>query len=203
MSLTQQPLNGLARSSDILAEQDRILRGETYADLSAEPIEPRLTASDLDVTPFGASPQGIPTFERTAYSTYLERPALNEDGSYAGKDDILRPVPSGAVDKKQLSISDDDEDESRDKTIYYDGPAKNARGVEDITRVAGLNVSPGQLLKDAEDGLLGIIHDLTRMQRDELSLHDIFVKDNRLRGLGSLLVVVAVVGLLLKLLVKT
>jgi hypothetical protein len=202
MSVTQLPLNGLAKSSDILREQENLLSGGAYADIDAEPVKARLTASDLDVTPFGASPQGIPSFERTAYSQYLERPALNEDGSYAGKDDVLRPVASQGVDKARLNGKNAATDDER--RIYYDGPAKNAKGVSDIvTEVGGLSLSPGQLLKDAEDALLGIIHDLTRMYEDNLSLHDILVKNNRLRGLGSLLVVVAVVGLLLKLLVKT
>lgn len=198
MSLIQQPLNGLARSSDILMEQQKLLE----QDIDAEPVKPLLTASDLDVTPFGASPQGIPTFEQTAYSQYLEKPSLNEDGTYSGKDSILRPVVSGAVDKTALESNDDTASDD-EKKVYYDGPAKNATGVGDILERGGLYVSPGQLLKDAEDALLGIIHDLTRMHADNLSLHDILVKNNRLRGLGSLLIVVAVVGLLLKLLVKT
>jgi hypothetical protein len=197
MSLIQQPLNGLALSSDILREQQKLVE----QDIDAEPVKPLLTASDLDVTPFGASPQGIPTFEQTAYSQYLEKPSLNEDGTYSGKDSILRPVVSGAVDKTTLKDKNTASDD--DKKVYYDGPAKNAAGVADIVERGGLNVSPGQLLKDAEDALLGIIHDLTRMHADNLSLHDILVKNNRLRGLGSLLIVVAVVGLLLKLLVKT
>ena len=57
-------------------------------------------------------------------------------------------MASQGVDKARLNGKNAATDDER--RIYYDGPAKNAKGVSDIvTEVGGLSLSPGDMLNDA------------------------------------------------------
>lgn len=79
----------------------------------------------------------------------------------------------------------------------YDGPPPTGKGVKDIVIALGLPPSLGTLVDDMQDAIVGITADLTGSDTTRSSLADIFTHNNRLRGIGSLLVIIAVVGLFL------
>lgn len=77
----------------------------------------------------------------------------------------------------------------------YDGPAKTGKTLKDLAMELGAPSSLGTLIDEMQDAIVGIIGDLVNNNGERTSVADIFGHGNRLRGLGALFVLVALVGL--------
>lgn len=75
--------------------------------------------------------------------------------------------------------------------------AENARAAEARTEALAWNLTPRQMYEDAQDAFVGILGDLMG-QSERTSVKDIVTHGNRLRGLGILLVALALVGLIVR-----
>lgn len=84
-----------------------------------------------------------------------------------------------------------------DEDVEYDGPTPTGKGVSDLADTVGLPPSLGALFGDMQEAILGIAGDLMGSSTERESLADILTYNNRLRGLGSMCVIIAVVGLML------
>lgn len=87
--------------------------------------------------------------------------------------------------------------------VYFDGPKKTGRTIGSIAHEYGLPTSVRQTFDDAEDAVFGVTRDLTQSKDSKESIYDIITKDNRLRGIGALLIIAAVVAFILKILAGT
>jgi hypothetical protein len=162
-----QPLNGLATSTEILNEQYNVLTGTET-----------LRSTDLDADEFRAQPASVSR-------------ELFELKQTVGS--IDPPGPSTALQQSATVDSD---------PKYFDGPKQTGRTIGSIAQEYGLPTSVRQSVDDAEDAVLGVTRDLTQKDTKE-SLYDIITKDNRLRGIGILLILAAVVAFILKILAGT
>lgn len=86
---------------------------------------------------------------------------------------------------------------------YFDGPRQTGRTVGTVAEQYGLPTSVKQTIDDAQDAVLGITKDLTQSQNEKVSLYEVITKDNRLRGIGALLIILAVVAFFVKILAGT
>lgn len=163
-----QPLNGLATSTEILNEQYNILTGTET-----------LRSTDLDADEFRAQPASVSR-------------ELFELKQTVGS--IDPPGPSTAL---QQPATVDPEPR------YFDGPKQTGRTLGSIAQEYGLPTSVRQTFDDAEDAVLGVTRDLTQSKDTKESFYDIITKDNRLRGIGALLIIAAVVAFILKILAGT
>jgi hypothetical protein len=163
-----QPLNGLATSTEILNEQYNVLTGNET-----------LRSTDLDADEFRAQPASVSR-------------ELFELKQTVGS--IDPPGPSMAL---QQSAAVDSEPK------YFDGPKQTGRTLGSIAQEYGLPTSVRQTVDDAEDAVLGVTRDLTQSTDTRESFYDIITKDNRLRGIGALLIIAAVVAFILKILAGT
>ena len=80
--------------------------------------------------------------------------------------------------------------------VEYDGPAKTGRTLKDLAMDLGAPDSIGTLLDEMQEALIGIVGDLVNNKGDRTSLADILGHQNRLRGLGALCVLCALVGMI-------
>jgi hypothetical protein len=163
-----QPLNGLATSTEILNEQYNVLTGTET-----------LRSTDLDADEFRAQPASVSR-------------ELFELKQTVGS--IDPPGPSTAL---QQPATVDPEPK------YFDGPKQTGRTLGSIAQEYGLPTSVRQTVDDAEDAVLGVTRDLTQSKDTKESFYDIITKDNRLRGIGALLIIAAVVAFILKILAGT
>jgi hypothetical protein len=82
-----------------------------------------------------------------------------------------------------------------EKLVEYDGPAKTGKTLKDLAMDLGAPDSLGTLIDEMQEALLGIVGDLVNSTTDRTSLADILGHENRLRGIGALCVLAALVGL--------
>lgn len=101
----------------------------------------------------------------------------------AGKE-TPRPDASSAPAKKE------------EEEVEYDGPAKTGRTLKDLAMDLGAPDSIGTLLDEMQEALIGIIGDLVNNKGDRTSIADILGHENRLRGIGALCVLCALVGMM-------
>lgn len=80
----------------------------------------------------------------------------------------------------------------------YDGPTPTGKTLKDLAVDLGAPPSLSGLMDDMQEAVLGIIGDVVNPEKSgRRSLADILGYGNRLRGLGALLVLVAVIGIAL------
>lgn len=97
--------------------------------------------------------------------------------------------------KKLRQGVDPDVDEEGFEEDEYDGPPRTGKELGDLMESVGLPPSVGTMFDDMQDAIMGIASDLSGNNAERTSLGDILTHDNRLRGLGALLVLVAATGL--------
>lgn len=163
-----QPLNGLATSTEILNEQYNVLTGRET-----------LRSTDLDADEFRAQPASV---SRELFELKQTVGSIDPPGPSTA---LQQP---GTVDPEPK---------------YFDGPKQTGRTLGSIAQEYGLPTSVRQTVDDAEDAVLGVTRDLTQSKDTKESFYDIITKDNRLRGIGALLIIAAVVAFILKILAGT
>jgi len=106
--------------------------------------------------------------------------------------------------KSSAEVLAEQEDEARakdlefsDPNLQYDGPPLTGKGVSDLVESLGMPSSIGQLFSEMQEAVLGITSDLMGNSSERESLADILTHNNRMRGIGAMLVSIAVIGLLL------
>lgn len=82
-------------------------------------------------------------------------------------------------------------------TMVMNGPAPTGESLGDVAESYGVPTSIKTILDDAQEAFVGIMSDLTRSRDEKLSYQDIFGREDRLRGLGSLFIVIGVIGVVL------
>lgn len=86
---------------------------------------------------------------------------------------------------------------NEDPTIGYDGPTPTGKGISDLAESLGLPPTFTDLFADMQEAVLGIAGDLMGSSTERQSLAEILTHNNRLRGIGAMLVLIASLGLLL------
>lgn len=81
------------------------------------------------------------------------------------------------------------------------GPRKTGKTLLDLGVAIGLPRNLALLIDDMQEAVLGIIGDITSPKSERRSVSAILTHENRLRGLGVLLILVSMVGLFLEALV--
>lgn len=178
------PYNGLATSSDIILNQMEELG------ISLDKIEPdggdsTLSENVQTLTPAESlqfDPQQ-PDERNDAIRALAAQPSVpitkyDPITKLYGSPDLTTPPPSG------------------EKKVFH-GPADTGKSFGSVLTSYGLPTSFGELLSDAEEAFVGILFDLNHIHENRLSVYDILAKNNRLRGLGALFIVVAIAGILL------
>lgn len=175
--LLSKPLNGLATSTEILNEQYDIFSG----------TDGLVSSTDLDIDAFKSAPAALSPEEKELYEL---RQTINTETnpSVEARDLVLRP---SLVEQNKMQPE------------YFDGPKWTGRTVKTVAETYGLPTSIQQTIDDAQDAVLGITRDLTKSHETKTSLYEIITKDNRLRGIGALLIIAAVIGFIIKILAGT
>jgi len=109
--------------------------------------------------------------------------------------DLRQTVGAGATDTPSIAASS-----TQESPQYFDGPAKTGETVTTVAERYGLTGTVKQTIDDAQDAVLGITQDLTKQKEDKKPLHEILTQDNRLRGIGILLVCTAIMAFVIKIL---
>lgn len=113
------------------------------------------------------------------------------------------PVPSSKVpndeDKEEEVEKNKDTGDTEEEAEEpeYDGPAKTGKTLKDLALDLGAPESLGSLLDDMQEAIVGIAGDLVNNDGSRTGIADILGHQNRLRGIGALLVLVALVGIAL------
>ena len=182
---TDLPYNGLATSSEIILNQMKELG------ISLDSIEPdggdsTLTNNIQSLTPAESlefDPQQ--SDEMNDAIRALSAQASVPIDKYAADDPITK-----------LYGSTETSPPSTGKKVF-DGPEDKGASFGAILTSYGLPTTFGELLSDAEEAFVGILYDLNHIHESRSSVYDILSKNNRLRGLGALFIVIAMVGMLL------
>lgn len=193
--IKSRPYNGLTPSEMIISDQNSRILG--IDDFSVEPTS-AMDRKDL-LAAYG--PQPIPAdLAKT----------MSPDGKAAVAGVNGRSLASGFWEPSvpQTKRNSDDiiprDEESKPRSWMYDGPERNdASSVTRIMDDVGLPTSFKRVLGDAEAALVGITSDLTSSTSSEKSVSDIFLSDGRMRGLGSLLIIAAIIGIVFRALFGT
>lgn len=82
-----------------------------------------------------------------------------------------------------------------EEDVEYDGPEKTGKTLKDLALDLGAPDSLGSVLDEMQEAIIGIVGDLVNNKGDRTSIADILGHENRLRGLGALCVLGALVGL--------
>jgi hypothetical protein len=77
----------------------------------------------------------------------------------------------------------------------YDGPEKTGKTLKDLALDLGAPESLGALIDDMQEAIIGIVGDLVNNKGERTSIADILGHENRLRGIGALCVLAALIGL--------
>jgi hypothetical protein len=186
---TEQPYNGLATSSEIILNQIK----ELGVDLDGG--DPQGGGSDIvnGVAPLTAEESqqldiGQPDDRENAIRILAPRPSrpLIRDASrvYLGMSNAPATDEPGTWTDRRV----------------YDGPPRKDTSFGDALSAYGMPQSFGELFTDAEEAFIGIVSDLNKAggSGQEMSLADIFTKNDRMRGLGALFIVIALVGIVLQ-----
>lgn len=171
--LLNRPLNGLVSSKEIMNQQLNALSGTKT-----------LTAVDLDQDDFRAVPADLTPEQKRVY-------------------DLKLTVGDGAETTPVLSAASTPVVQSETQPQYFDGPARTDQSIRTVAEQYGLPTSVRQTIDDAQDAVLGISKDLTQQSTEKKSLYEILTQDNRLRGIGALLVITAIVAFIVKILAGT
>ncbi|MGA1563845.1 MAG: hypothetical protein ACO35C_04410 [Pontimonas sp.] len=180
--LLSQPLNGLASATEIMNEQYDILTS----------VNKPLSSSELDVDAFKAVPASISDAEKPLYelkSTVSETFAPSTMETMPSMTDLIQQTTTPAPES---TIKD-----------YFDGPKRTGKTIGSVAEQYGLPTSFQQTIDDAQDAVLGITKDLVRSGETKTSVSEIITKDNRLRGIGMLLIITAILGFFIKILAGT
>ena len=107
------------------------------------------------------------------------------------------PVPSSKVPQRPPDALTESKElvEKKEEDVEYDGPAKTGKTLKDLAVDLGAPDSLGTLIDDMQEAIIGIVGDLVNNKGDRTSIADILGHDNRLRGIGALCILVALVGM--------
>lgn len=193
---TEQPYNGLATSSEIILNQIKDLG------IDLDGGDPQSGGSDIvnGVAPLTAEESkqldiGQPDDRENAIRILAARPSrpLVRDTSrvYLGM--------SSAQTEGLARPATEEPGTWTDRRVY-DGPPRRDSSFGDALSAYGMPQSFGELFADAEEAFIGIVSDLNKAggSGQEMSLADIFTKNDRMRGLGALFIVIALVGIVLQ-----
>ena len=106
------------------------------------------------------------------------------------------PVPSESTNPSSTPTTDPSQTKTPEKEVL--GPVKTGKTLADLATSLGVPKSWSVLLDDMQEAVLGIIGDLTGKSQQRVSLADVLSYKNRLRGIGMLFILVAIVGILLE-----
>jgi len=106
------------------------------------------------------------------------------------------PSPTPGPTDEPTDESDTDET-TTDSEDEYDGPAKTGKTLKDLALDLGAPESLGAVLDDMQEAIIGIVNDLVNNDGTRTSFGDIIGHENRLRGIGALMVLAALIGLAL------
>lgn len=137
-----------------------------------------ITSTDLDVDAFKAQPVDVST-------------EMYEIQQTVGNSDNIDAISPSTPDVENTTPE------------YYNGPRHTGKTIGSVAKEYGFPTSVQQTIDDAQDAVLGITKDLTQSGEKKESLYDILTKDNRLRGIGALLIITAVVAFIVKILAGT
>ena len=99
-------------------------------------------------------------------------------------------VPTGLTQSAELVKESDAPAEEE-----YDGPEKTGKTLKDLALDLGAPESLSALIDDMQEAIIGIVGDLVNNKGDRTSIADILGHENRLRGIGALFVLAALIGL--------
>lgn len=140
--------------------------------------------------------------------TTTPAPITDQDVELVGATTL--PPALRAVDPRSLSLTSETVQTSTaadfvgpqqnlDETdaTEWDGPAPTGKGISDLFESIGAPSSMSQLFEEMQGAVLGITSDLVGGNSERESITDILTHGTRLRGIGAMLVLIAVVGLAL------
>lgn len=112
------------------------------------------------------------------------------------------PVPSSKVSaltpsSELVTASSSSSGAPHTEATEYDGPDRTDKTLKDLAKDLGAPDSIGTLLDDMQDAIIGIVGDFVSPTPERTGLAQILGHGNRLRGIGALCVLVALVGLAL------
>jgi len=164
------PLNALTKSSDIIEKQllDLGIRLD-----QEEPVSAQNTSSGPTMQPI-ETPSSIPQSPLDIFGVDSTTSAAPDE---TGKDATTAVLSSDR--------------------IVYNGPKPTNDTLGQVAESYGVPSSFKTILDDAQDAFVGIIADLTKSKDEPMSYQEIFGKENRLRGLGSLFIIIGILGIIL------
>lgn len=183
---TELPYNGLATSSEIILNQLKDL------DIDIDGIEPDGDDSHTDKMATLTEEESAlfdprrPNEQSDAIRSLMAQASVPID-KYA-EDDPIKALYGGTTSTKKPTAA---------PGKIYDGPKDQGNSFGDVLTSYGLPTTFGQLLSDAEEAFSGIMYDLNHIGENSLSVYEIFAKNNRLRGLGAIFIIIALAGILL------
>ena len=170
------PLNALTRSSDIIEQQ----------------------LNSLGITLDGNEPESADDLTNQTMQTLSTQSSIvtSPMDVYMNDDDRTR-LPEYTTSPETTDAPDSTPAAPSSRTMVMNGPAPTGDSLGDVAESYGLPTSFKSILDDAQDAFVGILGDLTRARDEKLSYQDIFGKEERLRGLGSLFIVIGIIGVIL------
>lgn len=163
------PLNALTRSSDIIEKQ---LRDMGVSLDQADPVSAEDSNARNSMQP------------------------ITQDASVNSPLDIFSVKTETTVPPTETGKSMESTPVSS-KRIVMNGPKPTNETLGQVAESYGMPTSFKTILDDAQDAFVGILGDLTRAKDEPMSYQEIFGKENRLRGLGSLFIIIGIIGVLL------
>lgn len=126
-----------------------------------------ITSTDLDINAFRALPASIGGNEAKLYE--------------------LQQTVGTEPSKNQPSVQSKETAPQK----YYDGPTPTGQTLTSVAKKYDLPTSLSESLSDAQDAILGVTADMTKTGDERKSFFDIITQGNRLRGLGLIILCVA------------
>lgn len=190
---TNLPYNGLATSSEIILNQMKEL-GVELDETEPSGGDSTLTQNIATLTPDESRELDLRQYDERdeAIRVLASKQSVPIDRS-KGDDrgvDLAGPTVTNITTSAPAA-----------RTSFYDGPPETKRTLGTVLTSYGLPKTFGELLSDAEEAFTGIVYDLNHIHENRLSIYDILVKNNRLRGLGAIFVVTAIIGILLNIII--
>lgn len=142
--------------------------------------DPATDPPDLaSLTPY---PQPDPTEAPTPIPS-SKLPIVDDPNGLTRSEELVTPEPASSSETPTPSDPE------------YDGPPKTGKSLKDLAMDLGAPESIGMLIDEMQEALIGIIGDLINNTGERTSIADILGHENRLRGLGALCILIALVGL--------
>lgn len=164
------PLNALTRSSDIIEKQ---LRDMGVSLDQSDPVSAQDPTSKNSMQP------------------------ITQDPSTDSPLDIFSVKNETTVPPTESGQTDEPNKASTTSRVMMNGPKPTNETLGQVAESYGLPTSFKTIIDDAQDAFVGILGDLTRAKDEPLSYQEIFGKENRLRGLGSLFIIIGIIGVIL------